>query len=120
VLSGGAGLSGATKLTFAPIAGAFPPGFGDLIVGRTLSGTGLPSNTYITDVTGGTVTLSAALSANVTTATSLTVADPAVSAAGLDIAAGGSFEFLDSWLFEGGITVYASGTTNVNLLYSFK
>lgn len=120
LLSGGAGLTGATALTFAPVAGAFPPGFGDLVVGRTLSGTGLPSNTYITSVEGGTVTLSAALSSDVTTATSLTVADPAVSAAGLDIAAGGSFEFLDTWMFAGGITVYSSSTTNVNLLYSFK
>jgi hypothetical protein len=85
-----------------------------------LSGTGIPSNTYITDVTGGTVTLSAALSSDVTTATSLTVADPAVSAAGLDIAAGGTFEFADTWLYAGGITIYASGATNVNLLYEYK
>lgn len=119
-LSGGAGLSGATALTFAPVAGAFPPGFGDLVVGRTLSGSGIPSNTYITSVVGGTVTLSAALSADVTTATALTVADPAVSAAGLDVAAGGSFEFLDSWLFAGGITIYAAGSTNVNILYAYK
>ena len=119
-LSGGAGLSGATALTFAPVAGAFPPGFGDLVVGRVLSGTGIPSNTYITGVAGGTVSLSAALSSDVTSATALTVADPAVSAAGLDIAAGGTFEFAPTWLFAGGITVYASGATNVNLFYEYK